>query len=135
MDKAEFIKRRGIVAYEKTLQRKRRWWEENPEKAKIKSNETHRKGGKYYEQHRQYQMNGIPHEKGLIRHKHQDLYRPFKQIIAPTSQLHHEWIPGTLNYRGVALVEAVQHQYGIIDPIVILEGEITLLAEAEIKEV
>ena len=42
-------------------------------------------------------------------------------------------IPGTADYRGAALVEPIQHQYGIIDPIVILEGEITLLTEAEIR--
>lgn len=78
-------------------------------------------------------MHGIPHEKELVRQKHGNLYRPYKKIIAPESQLHHQWVPGTAEYTGVALVEAKPHQYGYIDVIQILEGEITLLTEEAIR--
>ena len=65
---------------------------------------------------------------------HGNLWRKYKNIIAPESQIHHEWIPGTANYRGVALVEADQHMHGIVDVIEILEGKITLLTEDKVKE-
>lgn len=72
-------------------------------------------------------------ERNKIRMKHANQYRPFKQIIAPDSQIHHEWIPETAEFRGVALVEKDQHMHGFIDVIKILEGKITLLSEKEIK--
>lgn len=148
MKKEERIRRYGEVAYEKMLQQSkalyarhpekakeqmRAWKKNNPEKTIIHTREACRKGGNGYEHRRQYQMSGIPHEKELIRQKHQDSYRPFKRIIAPESQLHHEWIPSTSEYRGIALVETYQHRHGIIDPILILEGEITLLTEEEVR--
>ena len=79
-------------------------------------------------------MNGLPHAKGLIRWKHGKYYAPYKKIIDTENltQLHHEWIPGTADYRGTALVEADSHMHGFIDVIQILEGEITLLTEAAI---
>lgn len=52
-------------------------------------------------------------------------------IIAPDSQLHHEWVPETCEYRGVALVEAEQHMHGFVD--VIVDGEITRLTEEQIR--
>ena len=64
----------------------------------------------------------------MIRSKHSRRWRKFKTLIAPGSELHHEWIPETAEYRGVALVEADQHRRGIIDVIQILEGEITLFS-------
>ena len=76
---------------------------------------------------------GWDKKKDLIRGRHRRYYTPYKQIIAPESQLHHEWIPMTAEYRGVALVEANQHLHGYIDVIQILEGEIMLLTEAEIR--
>ena len=112
----------------------RKWREAHPEEVKAKCQETSRKGGKYYEKRLKYNTTGLPHERNLVRGKHNRRYRPYKQIIAPDSELHHEWIPNTANYRGVALVEKEPHQYGIIDVIQILEGEIRLFTEAEIKK-
>ena len=91
------------------------------------------KGGRYYNHHLEYNRTGLRGERNRVRDKHAALYRLFKQIIAPESQIHHEWIPGTADYRGVALVEKDKHLHGIIDPIVILDGKITLLTEAEVR--
>ena len=78
-------------------------------------------------------MRGIPHEKELIRQKHSRKWTLYKKIIAPESQQHHQWLPGTADYIGVALVEKDQHMHGYIDVIQILEGEITLFTEEEIR--
>ena len=152
MKKEEFIKRYGEKGYEKKqeynkqwgarnrdkqLKSNRRWVATHPDKAKahsqVASQECTRKGGKYYEKTLQYHRTGLQGGRKVIRNKHGHLYRPYKQIIAPDSVLHHEWIPETANYTGVALVETDQHQYGYIDVIQILEGEITLLTEDEIR--
>ena len=116
------------------MQKTRNQWRvANPEKVKATNQETQRKGGKHYERNIQYRMVGLPHEKRLVRGKHNRYWTPYKQIIAPESQIHHEWIPETADYRGVALVEKEQHMHGYIDVIQILEGEITLLTEEEIE--
>ena len=133
MNKETFIGGYGEAAYERWLQQGRDWWREHPEEAKTYNQERNRKGGKYYERTAKYRLTGIPHERGLVRKKHANRYRPYKNIIAPDSQIHHEWIPETANFRGVALVEKEQHMHGFIDVIQILEGEITLLTEEEIK--
>ena len=162
MKKEEYIKRYGKEAHDRWLQQGREWkknhpeeatrtrlWQlnhpeetrasrrlwcsNNPEKITAVNQEASRKGGKYYDHHRQHQMTGIPHERELVRKRHSWHYTPYKKIIAPDSQIHHEWIPETANYRGVALVEKDQHIHGFIDVIQILEGEITLLSEEEIR--
>lgn len=163
MNKEERIRRYGEVAYAKLLQQRRDWrrdhpkevkerdqeWKrthrkeiresdrlrclDNPDRVKANSQEISRKDGKYYERHRKYFSTGIPHEKELVRGNHGCLYRPYKQIIAPDSQIHHEWLPDSANFRGVALVEKNQHMHGFVEVIQILEGEITLLTEEEIK--
>lgn len=148
MNKTEFIKKYGEAAYDKHQEVSNRWKAANkkreratgkqwrllhPEKVKQVNKETSRKGGKYYEQHKQYKKTGLQYEKLLVRQKHQRIWTPFKRIIAPDSILHHEWLPDTPDYRGVALVEKDQHQHGFIDVIQILEGEITLLTEADIR--
>ena len=149
MEKDACIRRFGKVTYEKRLRQSRDWkrkyseevnaktkgWREsNPEKVAALDHEKSRKGGKHYEHKIRYMMNGIPHEKDLVRFKHRHRYAPYKKIIAPETQIHHEWIPGTADFRGVALVEANSHQYGFIDVIQILEGEITLLTEEGIRQ-
>ena len=146
--KAEFIRRYGEAAWEKVCQQSREWYRTHPEEVKergqlwrlnhpdgvkARNHESHRKGGKYYEHHRVYNSTGLQGERNRIRRKHAKHYQHFKHIIAPDSQLHHEWYPETANYRGVALVEKEPHQYGFIDVIQILEGEITLLTEGEIR--
>lgn len=146
MMKEEYIEKYGEAAYEKQREQTRGWHKKHPEKGRESSQlwrGTHKeeakeyqktcKGTKRYEQHCKYRSTGIPHKKDLVRSKHRRCYTPYKQIIAPDSRLHHEWLPETASYRGVALVEKDQHQHGYIDVIQILEGEITLLTEAEIK--
>jgi CTP synthase (UTP-ammonia lyase) len=113
------------------IQKKSR--ENNPEKVKARAQKSSRKGGKYYEYKKNYNATGLQGDRNRIRNKHRHQYQRFKHIIAPTSQIHHEWIPNTADFRGAALVETDQHQYGVVNPIVILEGEITLLTEAEIR--
>ena len=133
MRKEEYIKKYGEAAWEKKRQQAREWSVAHPEEAKAHHQEANRKGGKYYDQCRTKKMQGIPHEKELVRGKHREKWRPYKKVIAPDSVLHHEWIPETSEYRGVALVEKDPHQYGYVDVIQILEGEITLLTEAEVR--
>lgn len=147
MKKKEFIRRYGEEAYDKKLEQNKNWnrehsvkagesnrqWRiDNPEKIKAHNMERY-KGGKYYEKCREYYKTGIPYERKLVRNKHLRWWTPYKQIIAPGSQIHHEWISETADYRGVALVEQDQHLHGFIDVIQILEGEITLLREEEIR--
>ena len=149
MNKEERIKRYGKAAYEKLLQQNRdwhaqhrkehnitskRWYKANPEKAKANNQEVSRKGGERYEKALIYRRIGIPGEKARIRRRHRTAYQSFKRIIAPDSEIQHEWLPGTAKYRGVALVEAKPHRYGIIKVIKILEGEITLFTEKEIAK-
>jgi hypothetical protein len=81
----------------------------------------------------EYNRTGIPGEKTRIRYKHGREWKPYKDIIAPDSQIHHEWVPETAEYRGVALVEKDAHMHGFVDVIEILDGEITLLTEEEVK--
>lgn len=148
MKKAEIIARYGEAAYEKVLEQRRAYYkankeelrayakkykEENPEEVIANHQEGCRSGGKYYEKQLKYQHTGIPGEKKKIRGKHQKEYKPYKDIIAPDSQLHHEWIPNTSDYRGVALVEAEQHMHGFVDVIEILDGKITVLTEEEVR--
>ena len=135
------INRKGAiadrVAYKKRGEKEKIWRKINPDKVKAqnakKNPEISCKGGKYYEKHLEYRRTGLQKERNRIRIKHRLLYYPFKQIIAPSSQLHHQWAPNTADYSGVALVEADQHMHGFIDVIQILEGEITLFTEAEIR--
>ena len=107
--------------------------DEHPEQVKVKSQKQNRKGGKHYKKKLQYMRTGLQGNRNRIRIKHADQYRPYKRIIAPDSQLHHEWIPDTSEYRGLALVEADQHMHGFVDVIQILDGEITLLTEEEVR--
>ena len=136
MNKEEYIKKYGAPAYKKHEEQTKEWRRAHPALVKKYGEplrQERRKGGRYYEKKRYCQMHGIPHEKDLIRGGHQRSYTPFKKIIAPKSQIHHEWIPETAEYGGVALVEADQHLQGFIDVIQILEGEITLFTEEAIR--
>jgi hypothetical protein len=82
----------------------------------------------------QYRQAGIQGEREKTRCKHGNAWRPYKRIVAPDSQLHHQWRPMTAEWDGLALVEKHQHIHGFIDVIDILEGKITLLTEKEIYE-
>lgn len=149
MKKEEIIKRYGEGEYNRQLEQKRayreahreeanarnkKYAEEHPEQVIATSQEQNRKGGKYYDKTLEDNRTGLRGDRNKIRLKHRNQYRPFKNIIAPESQIHHEWVPDTSEYRGVALVEAEAHQYGIVDVIEILDGKITLLTEDEIKK-
>lgn len=135
MKKEETIRRYGVAAYEKHKARVAKWEKDNPEKVAATKAEQNRKGGKHYDKTRLHQMTGLPHLKVLVRGSHSRIYGKYKRIIDPTglTHLHHQWIPNTPDYTGVALVEKNQHQHGYIDVIKILEGEITLMTEESIR--
>lgn len=128
-----YIARYGAAAYAKIVAQGKKWNEEHPDKVNVQNREHCRKGGKGYDRHLEYMRIGIPGEKHIIRENHAQKWRKYKNIIAPGSQIHHEWIPGTADYRGVALVEKDRHMYGTVDVIEILKGKITLLREEEIR--
>ena len=148
MKKEERIQRYGEVAYQKEKKhgrvrytkhheeynkRSAKWRETHPEEVVASARERGRKGGKYYDKVLKYMRTGLPYKRNLVRHSHRRKWNPFKRIIAKDSVLHHEWIPETADYRGVALVEKNQHLHGFIGVIQILEGGITLFTEAEIR--
>lgn len=118
---------------EKVLDSRREWRDEYPEESSKGSRNQSRKGGKYYAHAQVYESTGLRAERRRIRGGHARKWRQFKNLIAPESQVHHEWIPDTSNYNGVALVEKNQHMHGYIDVIKVLEGKITLLSEKEIR--
>jgi len=130
MKKEEIIGRYGKDAYEKMLEQTRVWMNAHP----GESAKNARKGGKYYKRLMANRKQELPSKKSIVRHKHRRRWNPFKRIIAPESHIHHNWLnDGTAGYSGVALVEADRHLQGYIDVIQILEGEITLLTEVEIR--
>ena len=148
MNKEEIIERYGEAAYARQLGQNRAWNKAHPEEAKAAakkyreehleeviadSQEASRKGGKRYDKTLEDNRTGLRGARNRIRNKHRNQYRPYKMIIAPDSQLHHEWIPRTAEYRGVALVEKDAHMHGFVDVIEILDGVITLLTEEEVK--
>ena len=163
MKKEEYIKRWGEAAYKKMLQENRerhalhreeynattkeydrhhreehktadkKWRDANPEKRKASDREWSCKDGKHYNQKVKYMKTGLQGERNRVREKHNREYHTIKQAT-PNSVLHDEWIPGTAKYRGLALVEKVPHQNGIIKVIKVLEGEITIFTEKEIAE-
>lgn len=137
MKKKEFIAKYGKEAYVKMIlqgrERQRAWGERNPQKVIELCRKRNRKGGKYYEKHLIENRTGLRGERNKIRGEHRKHWRPYKNIIAPDSQLHHQWCPRTAEYTGLALVEADQHIHGIIDVIQILEGEITSLTEKDVR--
>jgi hypothetical protein len=164
MNKNEIIGRYGIGEYERRLAQKqeyykahreevkarvkkyqdahpeeekaatKRYCEEHPERINTNNREKCRKGGKHYAKHLRDNRTGLQGARNTIRCKHRNTWRQYKMIIAPNSQIHHEWILGTSRYRGIALVERDAHQHGIIDVIQILKGKITLFTEEEIRD-
>lgn len=133
MKKKEFKERYGKAAYEKMRARTGERFKANPEKAEEHNHEINRKGGKFYERTLENNRTGLRGERNKIRSKHGQKYRPYKDIIAPDSQIHHQWVPGTSDYDGVALVEKDQHMRGFVDVIRILEGDITVFTEEELR--
>ena len=119
---------------EKWREYDRAWRERNPETNIEKGRKISRKGGAYYEKKKIYKQTGISGERERVRMRDSYRWRPYKRIIAPESQLHHAWRPNSAEYSGLALVEADAHMHGTIKVIRILEGEISLLTEKEIRE-
>ena len=145
MNKEETIKRYGEAAWQKHLAQRRAYKKahrkqlnayrkNHPEEAKVSNQEQDRKGGRRYAKKLEYMHTGLQGDRNKVRYKHGRQYRPYKQIIAPDSQIHHEWIPNTSEYKGVALVEKDAHMHGFVDVIQIIDGEITLLTEEEVKK-
>jgi hypothetical protein len=149
MKKEEYITRHGEEAYEKMLEHKQQWndsnpgkkaersreWRKaNPEKVKEHTADQSRNGGKRYLKKLKYNITGFRHERNKIRACHRNKWLRYKKIIAPKSQIHHQWVPETSEYKGVALVEKDQHMHGFIDVIQILDGVITVFTEKEIRE-
>lgn len=135
--KEEYIKKYGEAAYnalEKTRAATRAWQEVNPDKVRRASHEGSRKAGKYYKRSQMYKSKGLQGARHKIRIKHNAMWRQYKRFVAPHSQLHHNWRPQSALYDGLALVEADQHMHGFIDVIQILEGEITVFTEEELRE-
>lgn len=133
MKKDEYIRRYGKAAWEKMGRQSNEWNAAHPERKLIADREKNRKGGKYYEQYLAYNHTGLRRERKIIRSTHQYNWRQYKRIIAPDSQLHHSWCPNSAEYTGLALVEADAHMHGFIAVIEILDGEITLLTEEEVR--
>ena len=148
--KDDFIAAHGEEEYKKLLARNRAHYKAHKEEYKTRHKEwreTHlgaviavsqeacRKGGKRYEKTLAYSQIGIPGEKRRIRVKHAQHYKPYKDIIAPDSQLHHQWRSQNASYSGLALVEADQHRHGFINVIQILEGKITVFTEEELRDI
>lgn len=134
MNKEERIAKYGEAAYLKLLAQRDAWAKAHPEDRAAYHREYSKKGSKRYEKNLLYQRTGLRGERMKVRHKHGKLWGKYKRIIAPDSQIQHEWFPRTAEYRGVALVEADHHMHGIVDVIEVLEGEITLFTEKEIAE-
>lgn len=131
--KDEFIAKYGEATYEKRLERYSQWKKANPGKATEHDRTQCRKGGKNYAKSLKYRTTELQGKRNRIRAKHRSNWREYKNIIAPNSQLHHQWHPGTSEYDGVALVEKDPHQHGIVDVIEILEGKISIFTEKELQ--
>ena len=117
------------VHVEKYKGYKKHWALRNPDKIKQTRNNQCRKTGLFYERNLIKEHTGLRGARNKIRSKHANVWRKYKGNWLIETQIHHEWIEGTAGYRGIAIVDKMEHQYGIINPIKILEGEITLLCD------
>ena len=106
---------------------------DHPDRVAENNRATSHKGGKLYAKKQLYKQSGIQGERNKIRTRHAMKWLTFKRIIAPHSQIHHEWLPGSSKYTGVALVEADAHRHGFIEVIKVLDGDITLKTEEDIQ--
>ena len=64
-------------------------------------------------------------ERAKAYNKYGSIKKRLEKKLGIKLQLHHEWIDGTAQYNGLALVDAELHRKGIIKVILLLEGEIT----------
>ena len=111
---------------EKKNQADQLWRENNPEKIDQYAKES-RKDGKYYAKRLMYEKTGLQKEKRKIRHNHSRKWQKYKGNWLTETEIHHEWIHETADYNGIAIVDKSEHRHNIINPIEILEGNITLM--------
>jgi hypothetical protein len=73
---------------------------------------------KYQKEHRlelnEYQCTGLQGERNKIRQADWRKYKHEHAGIPYPVDIHHEWIPGTAQCRGCALVDRKAHRHGII---------------------
>lgn len=135
MKKEEIIKQYGIEEYQRQLEdnkeRTATWSRNNIKKVEEAKRERMNKGGKYYQNILKYNRSGIQKSRRKIRNRDARRWKKYKGNWLTETEIHHCWIPGTAQYNGIALVDKMEHQHRIINPIEILEG-IIILMEAEI---
>ena len=112
----------------------RAWRKRNPNKVIEQGRQVSRKSGKYYKKKQIYKSTGLQGGREKIRARDNGRWRKYKRFVAPGSQLHHAWCINSENYTGLALVEADAHMHGFINVIKIIEGEIRLFTEKELRE-
>ena len=82
---------------------------------------------------RRYHNNPLHRERHKVRNRDRSKYRPYKRIIDPEGLtcIHHNWIPGTAEYTGKAIVEKDLHQkaHDFVKPILILDDHIELMKD------
>lgn len=129
MNKEERIRRYGKKNYEMELEKHRLWSRKNFKTVKYHHDEANRKGGLHYKQKLKQNSEGLQGDRGRLRRIDGHSFRKYKRFFAQESQLHHQWIRGTANHTGIALVERDQHMHGYIDVLLIFNGEITVFDE------
>lgn len=120
MKNKEFIERWGIEAFEKWQKQVHDWKLVNSEKVRHYQEcqkKNNRKGGKLHLNHLIYNRTGLQGLLKRVRNKYQKRWQKYKHIIAPSSQLNYLWIPGSDEYKCIALVEKDQSQYPFNDVI------------------
>lgn len=115
-EKVKKLKRKGDVA--------------NPAKVRGYSLDQSTKGGKGYLKMRAYSQQPVPNARHRVRARHETKYRGIKLLLESffeglKLQLRHQWLSGTAEYTGLALVDTERHQRGIISVVYPLEGVIT----------
>lgn len=69
----------------------------------------------------------IEYQKELMRHRDQKRFRYIRKFWQGLeTDIHHCWIDGTADYTFSCLLERCKHLYEIIDPLIILDGDIYL---------
>ena len=132
-ERKEYDRKRYLTHKEDRDAKNKVWARLHPEAYAKYHEQWQRKGGSHYAQTRAYESTGLRYKRSYVRNRHGTQYRKYKRFFALGSQIHHEWIPGTAKYTGLALVETDKHRHGYIDVIKILDGKITLFTEGNKK--
>ena len=106
------------------------WYQEHPgyNKEACKSwFDNHKEERNIYQQ---TGFRGLRHKIRMIDNRNKQ-YQWLKRNLGRDLHIHHEWIPETAEYKFSALVDDIEHQHGIIKPIIILEdNRIELLQDS-----